>query len=366
MPRFWSETQGHATSALPSAAAVPLPSSCGAAPGSAAAFLVTGTHYISLFHSLFHIVPAFEWFAERFAPAEHIVYAGRPGAERREKARVHVLPLITNRRGRPPYLLAEPFFNLSLLALGARGLTTPARELMLRPGRCLRFKTVAGGHCPFSFYARDAPARLARFRTAVARTLQLVPSATVPRRLLLVTRSAAGGGWSRGSSDRHVAGGWADTSPPRQITNKNLLRDAAAPFQAALRAFGYDVQVVDFGRLPIAAQFGLVTNSRVLLGNHGQGMAWSALLPTDRIRCGVVEIFARAAAEAPPTDYRDWSAANSAAYVPLLQATTPDCKGRPIRTCGHVVVDVGELTHAVVSLIQGLDAAGPPPQTVRT
>ena len=73
-----------------------------------------------------------------------------------------------------------------------------------------------------------------------------------------------------------------------------------------------------------------------------------------------------AAAEAPPTDYRDWSAANSAAYVPLLQATTPDCKGRPIRTCGHVVVDVGELTHAVVSLIQGLDAAGPPPQTVRT
>ena len=51
VPRFWSETQGHATSALPSAAAVPLPSSCRAAPGSAAAFLVTGTHYVSLFLS---------------------------------------------------------------------------------------------------------------------------------------------------------------------------------------------------------------------------------------------------------------------------------------------------------------------------
>ena len=310
-------------------------------------------------------MPAFEWYAEHFGPAEHLGSAGHLGAERRVKARVHVLPLITNRRGRPPHLLAEPFFNLSLLALGARGLTTPARELMLRPGRCLRFETVAGGHCPFSFYARDAPARLARFRTAVARTLQLVPSPTaVRRRLLLVTRSAAGGGWSRGSSGRHVAGGGVDTSPPRQITNEHLLRDAAAPFQTALRALGYDVQVVDFGRLPIAEQFGLVASSRVLLGNHGQGMAWSALLPTDRVRCGVVEMFARGAAETPPTDYRDWSAANGAAYVPLLQASTPDCKGRPIRTCGHVVVDVGELTRAVVTLIRGLDAAGPPPQAV--
>ena len=131
-----------------------------------------------------------------------------------------------------------------------------------------------------------------------------------------------------------------------------------------LRELGYDVQVVDFGRLPIAEQFGLVASSRVLLGNHGQGMAWSALLPTDRVRCGVVEMFARGAAETPPTDYRDWSAANGAAYVPLLQASTPDCKGRPIRTCGHVVVDVGELTRAVVTLMRGLDAAGPPPQAV--
>lgn len=384
VPRFWSETQGYTTAALPSAAAAAAqaqPSSCRAAPGGAGshAFLVSGTHHISLFHSLFHMVPALEWYAERYGAQAHtpkrshtqkddddkeeedeqkeknerLERRGRSHGQHARGVLMHVLPLITNRRGRPPSLLAEPFFNLSMISLGARGLTAQAKGLFQQPGRCLRFASVTGGHCPFSFYARDAPARLARFRAAVARTLQLSPSpSAVRRRLLLVSRSEAGGGWSKGRGD---------PGPPRQIINEALLGDTAAPFQTALRNLGYTVQLVDFARLPVAEQFGIVTSSRVLLGNHGQGMAWAAMLPTDFARCGVIEMLARGAAEAPPSDYRDWSAANGATYVPLLQATTPSCRGRPIRTCGHVVVDVSELTHAASMLIRDLDAADPLP-----
>ena len=132
------------------------------------------------------------------------------------------------------------------------------------------------------------------------------------------------------------------------------------------RESGLNLSFARLETLSIAAQFDLVSRARLLIGNHGAGLTWAAMLPSRR------RIASRAAPCSSSTPMRAPTAcpstsrtlrrptANGVRYRALAQQTSPDCQGKLIREGGHIVVDVPSLVGAVSEM------RGPAPRRPRT
>ena len=148
---------------------------------------------------------------------------------------------------------------------------------------------------------------------------------------------------------------------PRQILNEHALQASGSTgLKARLaRESGVNLSFARLETLSIAAQFNLVSRARLLIGNHGAGLTWAAMLPSaahGEPRCAVLELYANASADGLPVDISHFAAANGVRYRALAQQTSPDCQGKLIREGGHIVVDVPSLVGAVSEL--GLRRAG--------
>ena len=99
-----------------------------------------------------------------------------------------------------------------------------------------------------------------------------------------------------------------------------------------------------------------------------RSQTWAAML-TSRRRIAsraaqrrALELYANASADGLPVDISHFAAANGVRYRALAQQTSPDCRGKLIRECGHIVVDVPSLVGAVsqLGLRRGGRAQGQP------
>ena len=164
-----------------------------------------------------------------------------------------------------------------------------------------------------------------------------------------------------------VARGRLRRHGPRQILNEHALNASGSTGLKALiaRESGLTLTFARLETLSVVAQFALVSRARLLIGNHGAGLSWAAMLPSaphHEHRCAVLELYANASADGLPVDYSHFSAASGVRYRPLAQETSPDCQGKLIRECGHIVVDVTSLIGAVseLGLRRGGRAQGQP------
>ena len=221
--------------------------------------------------------------------------------------------------------------------------------------RCVRVGSVVGGHKIFGLQSREtngaSPRRLRGFREAIGRTLRLRPDGRpggepplADLALFLLRRHG-----------------------PRQILNEHALNASGSGGLEALiaRESGLTLTFARLETLSVVAQFALVSRARLLIGNHGAGLTWAAMLPSaphHEHRCAVLELYANASADGLPVDYSHFSAASGVRYRPLAQETSPDCRGKRIRECGHIFVDVPSLIGAVseLGLRRGGRAQGQP------
>ena len=128
--------------------------------------------------------------------------------------------------------------------------------------------------------------------------------------------------------------------------------------------------------LPLVEQLRAVLAASVLVGMHGQGMLWTALLPSERShhdphlhgqpprRASALEIFPqRMLAQNTHAwhDYRRWAFMNGVEYFALVQPDAPACADADFRLCGHIVANVSQTLGAVrvVAAHAGLIAAPP-------
>ena len=209
--------------------------------------------------------------------------------------------------------------------------------------RCVRVGSVVGGHTIFALQRREtngaSPRRLRRFREAIGRTLRLRPDGRpggepplADLALFLLRRHGA-----------------------RQILNEHALNASGPGGLEALiaRESGLTLTFARLETLSVVAQFALVSRARLLIGNHGAGLTWAAMLPSaphHEHRCAVLELYANASADGLPVDISHFSATSGVRYRPLAQETSPDCRGKRIRECGHIFVDVPSLIGAVSEL----------------
>jgi hypothetical protein len=179
---------------------------------------------------------------------------------------------------------------------------------------------------------RREQARLHAFRRAIARTLRLDFGAPADRVLFVL----------RGGRSRVIANEGA------------LLADESFPRRVA-EATGLRLSFVRMERLSLEEQFAAVARARVLVGNHGAGLTWAALLPTDARPAAVVELWANESKDGLPVDIAHFCNAGGARHVSLPQQTTDRCRGKLVRTCGDIVVDRDLLLETIITTARALN-----------
>jgi capsular polysaccharide biosynthesis protein len=116
--------------------------------------------------------------------------------------------------------------------------------------------------------------------------------------------------------------------------------ETIAGVHKALSSSTFFCHPVRFEKLTLEEQAKLVMTSRILIGYHGQGLAWTSMLRTAFKQCATIELFA--AGLALPRDYRDFSAANNATYFSSPHRKFyRDCND--LRVCGDISVDIQSL-----------------------
>lgn len=140
----------------------------------------------------------------------------------------------------------------------------------------------------------------------------------------------------------------------RQIVNLQSLRQAVQKD----RILKEQIHFACFENLPLAEQFRIVSTSRGIAGVHGQGLAWSLMLPSGGPR-GTLEIIGQWRTF-HRLDYWRTSGANGVRYMKLKQANAPECVacvGCNFRTCGNITANITQVVqalHGMVSYIRGV------------
>ena len=86
---------------------------------------------------------------------------------------------------------------------------------------------------------------------------------------------------------------------------------------------GVPIFYVDMGTLSTGDQVSLMLQTRLLIGAHGGGLAYVALLPSDRGRCGLVEIFAHGLQRCKIPDYEYYAMWNNVSYKSVFHGKMP-------------------------------------------
>ena len=322
-----------------SAPADALPADCRDAPLQPAIFVMTQRlESFQIFDVLRHGIGTFEHFQRAFG--NEASSAGIP---------IFMLDTSSSRaiqRGRLQALRAKQIIGstiLTFLAMGfnrsdsARALTHSLAVQHLN-WTCVRAQEVWGGHEAWQVWkgsgaAKATALRLAVFRRAIARTLRFdyppLDRLRPPLALFVLRRSA-----------------------PRRILNDGELLADTRLGEQVQQATGLQLRFIRFEELPLEEQLRAVVSARLLVGNHGTGLTWSALLPSD-ISSGntaVIELFANASSERLPRDVRMLASANAVRHVAVPQPTGERCCGRPMLACGDIFVDKAALLHQLQAL----------------
>ena len=140
---------------------------------------------------------------------------------------------------------------------------------------------------------------------------------------------------------------------PRQILNEHaLLASGWTGLKARLaRESGVNLSFARLETLSIAAQFDLVSRARLLIGNHGAGLTWAAMLPSAAHREPRCPCSSSTPTRAPTACLSTSRTSRRPQRRALPRARAADLAGLPrqahIRECGHIVVDVPSLVGAV-------------------
>ena len=87
---------------------------------------------------------------------------------------------------------------------------------------------------------------------------------------------------SGGGSEPRVAGSEPRVAGDRIIINESDLR------KGIRSVAGFEVLYLRLEQLTLREQMEAVAGARLLVGVHGQGLVWTTMLQTDRVRCALV------------------------------------------------------------------------------
>lgn len=311
------------------------------------AALVVEATYDNLFHMLWHALPLRE-----------DVLALKPGL-------IGPLDLL------PRYTVMWPDVNESvwngwelvsrvLTASLRQPLQSSRREALLRPWQLHCYRAVYGGHSPFwpDFY-KNASAlinvrpRLAALRHALWLSIRSeqrhsARMSAAPRSLHVVAP-----GRSRPPTALFIV---RNTSRTRVIANLDALRDQLATDLVLIDR----IRFVALETMPLVEQFIFVSSASVLVGVHGQGMVWTAMLPTERASCAVLELFPkqmRVQRTHAWLDYRRWAYMNNVEYFALTQPDTRACVNQDFRACGNMEIVPSQVASAMRKVLNHVDTS---------
>ena len=267
----------------------------------------------NIFHMLFHVVPLREDLLGLLGQPDGTPHgspvvpshagdsrgAARAGAPR-VPSRPHRVPSAPGRRALPHVELVPRYTVLwpgssdtrawvgwNLMSrvlsatLGQPAPTAEHTESLLRPLSLHCFPTLMGGHSPFWPIATNASQlkaarpRLAALRQALWRSLRSGGSGHLRSRPPSFVGSPVFGG--AGSRETPMPMLFVvRRSSVRSIVNLDEVH-SAIDAQPTLRG---RVRYLSHETLSLTEQLAAVSSSRILIGAHGQGMVWSAMLPT--------------------------------------------------------------------------------------
>ena len=234
---------------------------------------------------------------------------------------------------------------LRLLSTALRGVDDRAAvqhaartDALLEPLQLHCYGVVIGGHSSFwpSFY--DAAALL-----AVRSRL------TALRRALWASFELHARAEASAAADELPSALFVERkSLVRAIVNMGELR-AALNVDATLAG---RVKLLQLEALPLAEQLCAVSAASVLVGVHGQGMLWTAMLPTERSgrRCATLELMPEQMTTISTKawlDYRRWAFMNGAEYFTLVQPDAPECAELGFRECGNITANTSQVGAAL-------------------
>ena len=259
----------------------------------------------------------------------------------------------------------------------------PAHEdtdAMLTPLAMRCYPLVLGGHSPFwpmlrqnaqgTVQAQDARGlqtaqprlaslRLALWRSirsqgrprppaAAAATLAAAANADVPTLPASTSASAS-------AAAAPILFAVRSSSNVRSITNWPSVYDALEAHPALL---GH-VRYLALEGLSLRSQLEAVAAARVLVGVHGMGMAWVAMMSTGGGGTdghhAALEIFPQQMVIQRThawMDYRRWAYMNSVEYFLLTQPDTPACRNLDFRRCGNTTVVPAQLAAALARVLE--------------
>ena len=297
-------------------------------------FLTTFTAPSNWFHLAYHAIPSSEFFHRLLAEE----YQGV----------VTVLPMLLPFKDREVHFpLAEidssaqswrPY-NLLLWSLGpihVHKFRADIAELLKSPCTC--FPRAYGGHSKFEPSPKkgirlESPPpsalipRFQNFQSRVALNMGIA-NLTIQNRVLLVLRNGT-----------------------RKFMNE---KETITEVKKTLSSTSFFCQPVRFEKMSLEEQVKLVMTSRILIGYHGQGLAWTSMLRTALKPCATIELFA--ASLTLPNDYRDFSSANNVTYF-----SSPHAKYfqhcRDLRACGDIWVDTKSLAAILIRAVSEITTA---------
>jgi hypothetical protein len=292
------------------------------------AFMATTIHVANMFHTFHHIVPAVKFFDRlRF----------------RSRSDVTLLPMPDV----PPYDWKEiqrpvPKWHAFKLFMRALGDSRPEEELIawlvdiVKPGRCTCFVEIFGGHRVFNPASPKVDKLVRRMRESIWTAFDMRPGMFAA--VNMSTTPVQGQPRPLRQGGRVL---FSLRRGSREIVNEDEVKSIFGSMIGKKATF--EVTFADFATLPARDQVALVASSQVLVGVHGQGLAYTAMLPVNLWRCALIEIFPSYSAV---HDYYDWSMANKVEYHRAGETPVYDC-WEDFRACGSVRVDASRLKKSV-------------------
>lgn len=278
-------------------------------------FLTTLTAPCNWFHLAYHAIPSSEFF-------HRISQEVRGG--------VTVLPMLLPFKDREVHFPLTDIdssvqswrpYNLLLWSLGpmyVRKFRADVAELL--KSSCTCFPRSYGGHSEIE----PSPKRGLRLKSPP-------PSVLAPRFQNFQSRVALNMGTANLTLENRVL--LVLRNGTRKFLNEE---ETIAEVDKALSSTSFFCQPVRFEKMSLEEQMQLVMTSRMLIGYHGQGLAWTSMLRTALKPCATIELFA--AGLTLPGDYRDFSAANNVNYFRSPHRKYfKEC--RDLRACGDIWVD---------------------------
>ena len=130
-----------------------------------------------------------------------------------------------------------------------------------------------------------------------------------------------------------------------------------AEITLSIRAHANLSKVVTFEALeemPVMQQWALVVNARGIVGVHGPGLVWLAMLPSDAGRCAAIEIVPSTMRNAASLwDYPRWANANNVKLWRLSNQASPGYW----RTSGNVTLSASRMERVLDGMVSYLETA---------